>query len=176
MIIFDTETTDLLKPEAADLSWQPHIVEIALLKLDSDYNEVDVYEALLKPGVPLDEEVHKKITKLTNAELENCPTFLELYEELAGFFLGEQIVIAHNLSFDIGVLTTELRRIGKEYAFPYPPQQICTVNLTKHLKGKRLKLTDLYELTFKKELAQTHRAMGDVRALAEICKKRKVGQ
>jgi len=174
MIIFDTETTDLLKPESADLSWQPHVVEIAMLKLDDGFNELDAYEALVKPGIPLDEEVHKNITKLTNEKLEGCPTFLELYAELADFFLGERTLIAHNLTFDLGVLTTELRRINKEAAFPYPPQQICTVNLTKHIKGKRLRLVDLYELKIGKKLKQTHRAMDDVRALAEIVTKMKV--
>ena len=176
MIIFDTETTELLKPEIADLATQPHIVEIALIKVNQDYNEVDRYEALLNPGVPFDEVAHAKITKLTAAQLEAAPTFLELYEEVADFFIGERTMIAHNLEFDRGVLSAELRRIGKEYAFPYPPQQLCTVNLTKHLKGRRLKLVDLYEMTLKKPLAQTHRAMGDAEALLEVVREMKVGQ
>lgn len=175
MIILDTETTDLLKPETADLSWQPHIVEIAMLRLDDKtFAELDAYEALLKPGIPIDEVAHKTITKLTNAQLEGCPTFLELYEELSDFFLGERTLIAHNLAFDLGVLSTELRRINKEYAFPYPPRQFCTVNTTKHIKGRRLKLSELYELKLGKKLQQTHRAMDDARALAEVVTKMKV--
>lgn len=168
MIILDTETTDLLKPEVADLAQQPHMIEIALLKLNDKWKEVDRYEALLKPGVPLDDETHKKITGLTNAELEGCPKFLELYDELVDFCLGERVIFGHNLGFDIGVLVTELRRISRETAFPYPPQQICTIERTKHIRGRRLKLTELYELKLKRPLKQQHRAMSDVEALWEV--------
>lgn len=174
MIIFDTETTSLLMPEVAELSTQPHIVEIAALKLDNKYREVGRYKTLVLPAVPLNEEEHKKITGLTNADLETAPTFLEIYPHLADFFIGQDTIIAHNLEFDKGMLVAELRRIGKEFAFPYPPEQICTVNLTKHLKGHRLKLTELYEIKIGKPLKQLHRAMSDVEALTEIVRKMKL--
>jgi DNA polymerase III subunit epsilon len=175
MIILDTETTDLLKPEGADLSTQPHIIEIAMVQLHhSSYKIVDEYQALLDPGVPLDEETHKKITGLTNADLAGKPNFLELVDEIAEFCRGQEVLIAHNLAFDRGVLVAELKRIGREFSFPYPPKQICTVDSTRHLRGHRLKLTELYELKIGKKLKQTHRAMDDVLALAAIVKEMKL--
>lgn len=174
MIIIDTETTDLLKPEVAELSAQPHIIEIALIKVDHKYKELDAYETLLNPQVPFDEEAHRKMTGITMAMTAKMPTFLESFDTLAGFFIGQNILLAHNLAFDLGVLVCELRRIGKEYAFPYPPNGICTVEATKHLLGRRLKLTELYKKTFDRELKQEHRAMSDARALLEIVRKRKV--
>ena len=170
MVILDCETTELLMPEVADLASQPHIIEIAMLKMTDDYKEVDRYEALINPGVPIDDEQHKKITGLSNADLADAPAFIELLDELRTFFLGEGKMIAHNLEFDLGMLVVELRRVGQEFAFPYPPQQVCTVVNTKHLKGKRLKLTELYEMKIGKPYKQTHRAMDDVLALAEIVK------
>ncbi len=175
MIIFDTETTDLLKPDVADLKAQPDIIEIAMIRLDDvTYEEIDRYGTLLKPSKPLDEETHKTITRLTNADLENAPTFLEIYELLCNYTIGEICIVAHNVIFDLGVLTVELRRIGKEYAFPYPPKQICTVNYTKHLSGRRLRLLELYERKMSKALAQTHRAMDDAEALAELVREIKL--
>lgn len=175
MIIFDTETTDLLKPDIADLSAQPHIIEIAMARVcETTYKVLETYVSLVNPEVPLDEEMHKKISKLTNADLKDQPTFLELYQEIADFYLGEHKWVAHNLEFDKGVLVCELRRIGKEYAFPFPPNQICTVNATKHLKGHRLRLVELYELKLKRKLEQKHRALSDVMALAEIVKEMKL--
>lgn len=174
MLLFDTETTDLLKPDIADLSAQPHIIEIALLKVDKKYKVTDQYEALLKPGALLDEETHKRITGLTNADLADKPLFIEIVDELAEFCLGETTLVAHNMAFDIGVLHCELRRVNREMSFPFPPTQICSVERTKHIKGHRLKLIDLYELMLKKKLKQTHRAMGDVRALLEIVKEMKL--
>lgn len=174
MIIWDTETTGFLKPDVAELGAQPYIVELAMIKVDAEYEIIECYEALLLPGVPLDEEVHKKITGLKNADLADKPTFLELYEEVAGFVLGEDTWVAHNLGFDLGVLVCDLKRIGKEFAFPYPPNGICTVDRTFHMKGHRLKMTDLYELLMKKKLAQSHRAMADALALLEIVRKLKL--
>lgn len=168
MIVLDTETTELQKPEIADLSTQPHIIEIALIKLDPEWREVDRYEALIDPQAPLNSEEHKRITGLTNEVLKGCPTFLELYEELCDFFLGEGVLVAHNAEFDRSNIVCELRRINREFAFPYPPVQICTVERTKHLLGRRLKLTELYEMKLKRKLAQKHRAMADAEALAEI--------
>ena len=175
MIIIDTETTSLLKPEVADLAQQPHIIEIALIRLDEhSYEEVERYDTLLKPGEPLDEDLHKKITGLTNADLEDAPSFLELYDGIADFMLGEQSIIAHNAAFDMGVLVVELRRIGKEFAFPYPPNQVCTVERTKHIKGRRMRLIELYEMKMGKPLKQTHRAMGDAEALADVVRAMKL--
>jgi len=169
MIIFDTETTGLLMPEGAPLIAQPHVIELAMVKLDdSSYKELDRYEALLKPGIDIDEELHARITGLKNSDLADKPTFLELLDEFVEFFIGEEKLIAHNLEFDRGVLVCELSRIGREFSFPYPPMQICTVDRTKHLKGRRLKLTELYELKFDRKLNQKHRAMSDVEALVEI--------
>lgn len=173
MIIFDSETTNLLKTELADIKDQPYIIEIAAVKLDHKYREIDEFETLVKPGIPIDDEEHKKITGLTNADLADKPIFLELYQKLAAFFLGETTMIAHNLPFDHGMLVTEMKRIGKEYAFPWPTNQICTVQQTTHLMGRRLKLTELYEHTMKKKLNQKHRAMADVKALIEVVRKLK---
>lgn len=176
MIIFDTETTSFLKPEVAELKTQPRIIEIAALYVDEakGYKVIEEFHSLLNPEEPLDEETHKQITGLKDADLAAAPTFLEIIDSLCEFFLAERVLVAHNLEFDRGVLASELRRIGRECAFPWPPTQMCTVNLTKHLLGRRMKLTELYELKLKKPLKQTHRAMDDTRALLEIVKEMKL--
>jgi len=174
MLVFDTETTGLLKPEIADLAAQPKIIEIGMVKLDHKYKELGRFDMLLYPGEPIDEEVHKRITGLTNADLEGKPTFLEILPQLAEFMLGERRIVCHNSPFDMGMLRVELERCGAQYAFPWPPEQLCTVQLTKHIKGHRLKLTDLYELKIGKPLKQEHRAMADVKALVAIIKKMKL--
>jgi DNA polymerase III epsilon subunit-like protein len=174
MIILDTETTELQKPDIADLASQPHIIEVALIKLNDKWKEVDRYEALLNPQAPLNNKEHERITGLTEEALKGCPTFLELYEELVDFFVGERVLVAHNLEFDRANLVCELRRIQREFAFPYPPIQICTVERTKHLLGRRLKLVELYEMKMKRKFAQKHRAMPDCEALSEIVREMKI--
>lgn len=172
MILFDTETTSFLKPDVADIKSQPRVIEIAALYVDEakGYKVVEEFHSLLNPEQPLDEVTHSTITGLKDADLASAPTFLEIVDRLAEFFLAERVLVAHNLEFDRGVLAFELKRIGRECSFPWPPTQVCTVNLTKHLQGRRLKLTELYELKLKRPLKQTHRAMDDTRALLEVVK------
>ena len=169
-LVYDTETTGLTLPSTAALEAQPHIIEFAVAVVNTDFPTAivtDEHSWLINPGVPITDEI-TKITGLTDADVKDKPTFAQLLPEITKVFLGAQGLVAHNLPFDLDLLTFELRRIGKERAFPYPPQQLCTVAAYHHLKGRRMKMTELYKHVLGKELAQTHRAMDDVRALVEI--------
>ncbi len=167
-LVFDTETTGLLKPNVADLAQQPKISEFALCELDREYNEVAKHSWLIYPGEDITPEI-TKITGLTNADLAGKPTFIEVLPEIEAAMLGCCRIIAHNMAFDHGMLINELRRLGREHAFPYPPNQVCTVQLANELIfGRRAKMTELYEKVLGRPLAQTHRALDDVMALVDI--------
>lgn len=165
-LIFDTETTGLPAPTAADLKSQPRIIELALVEIVS--GEITREGSwLINPGQSLSAEI-TKITGLTDDDLKGAPQFASALGEISEWFLGAYGLIAHNLPFDLTMLVNELRHLGKEFAFPYPPQQICTVATFEHLKGRRMKMTELYQEVIGRELKQTHRALDDARALAEI--------
>lgn len=167
-LVYDTETTGLLKPEVSDLDQQPKIIEFAVAEIDEAYNIVGEYSWLINPGEEITPTI-TKITGLTNDDLFDKPSFIEVLPEIEEAFMGIDRLMAHNLPFDMGMLTNELRRLGRQYAFPYPPNQVCTVQLANEMiYGRRAKLTELYELTMGKPLAQTHRALDDVRALVEV--------
>lgn len=171
--VFDTETTGLLKPMVSDLSEQPQIIELGLVLIDSKYNIVEEFNWLVNPKRALP-EVITKITGITDEDLFSKWTFLQLLPEIEDAFLGVDKLYAHNMPFDIGMLTNELKRVGREFAFPYPPNQVCTVQLASDLVyGRRAKMTELYKDTLGSELKQTHRALDDVKALLEIIKERK---
>jgi len=170
MIIFDTETTGLLKSSIVDLDQQPKIIEFAAIKLnDQTLEEVDRIEFLVNPGYSLPKEIIK-ITGLNDSDLVDAKPFTDYYEPLVHFFLGEKYLIAHNVSFDVGMLTTELSRMGRLTQFPWPPIQICTVNKTMKIKGYRLKLSILYSHLFGEDFKEAHRAMNDVMALVRCVK------
>lgn len=172
-LVYDTETTGLLKPGIADLASQPKIIEFALVELDDDYNEVGAWAWLINPGESITPEI-TKITGLTDADLLGKPSFIQVLPEIEDVFLGAHRLMAHNLPFDMGMLTNELKRIGREHAFPYPPNQLCTVQLASELiYGRRARMVELYKDTMGVELAQTHRALDDVRALVEIVRARR---
>lgn len=165
MIIFDTETTGLLAPDAAPLIAQPKIIEFAAIKLDDEtFEETGRLEFLCNPGEPL-KEIINKVTGLYDKDLEDKPSFGHYYNDLCEFFIGERNLIAHNINFDVGMLKNDLSRIGKLTSFPWPPNQICTVDASYSIRGRRLKLGILHELVTGQPHEDAHRAMADVEGL-----------
>lgn len=168
MIILDTETTGLLAPSVSDPNKQPRIIDFAAVKIDPMTGaETDRYQTLLNPGVPLPEEI-TKITGYRDEDLKDAPTFEHVLPQLAEFFLGERAMLAHNLPFDHGLMRWELVRSGAEFRFPWPPMQLCSVQLFEAEFGRRMKLVQLYKAKLGRDLDQKHTAMADVEALLEI--------
>ena len=164
IILFDTETTGLLKPEPASLNQQPYITEFYGCKVNEEFQLLEELESFVKPPIPIPEEVIR-ISKITDEMVKNAPIFPEFYAELARFFTGVDLVVAHNLPFDLGILNNELRRINKTLKFPWPRHHACTVEKSMHLRGHRLKLAQLHEIALGKSFKDAHRAKQDVHAL-----------
>lgn len=172
MIVFDTETTGLVKNESLPLDKQPKIIEFGAIKVDSDLKEIDRIEFLVNPGEKL-EPIITKITGIKDSDLKDESPFVEYYGALCNFFLGEDTMAAHNLPFDRSLLLFELQRIGKQYQFPWPSYHICTVERTTSITGKYMKLEALYQHYFKEDPKQTHRAIEDVELLLKVMRKMK---
>lgn len=165
MIIFDTETTGLVQPEAMPLSKQPQIIEFAAIKIDDiTLEEKGRLEFLCNPGKPLTPEI-VKITKITDAMLKGKKGFDCHAQQLIEFMFGERTIIAHNVAFDMSMLRLEARRLDLLSKTPWPPNQVCTVEASMPLKGFRLNLTKLHLHCMGKDFPQAHRAMADVEAL-----------
>jgi len=169
IVLLDFETTGLILPSSSDVELQPRIIEIGALKVNDDMEVVGELSELIDPQQLISDEI-TRITGIKQGELKGKRTVEEVIPEWAEFFLGARTLVAHNLAFDRDMLYFELLRTGWERRFPFPPNQICTVDSTMHIKGRRMKLTELYQHTQNKPLAQTHRALDDVRALFECYK------
>lgn len=174
MIIFDTETTGLLKPGVVPLDQQPEVIEFAAIKLDADLQEVDRLHFNCCPRtLPLDPKI-EKITGLTTEMIRPCPRFSSYTMGLIGMFLGERQLVAHNIAFDVEVLHLELQRLGMATRFPWPPMQIDTVELTMDLEGidrkksPRLSLGQLYSAATGRAPETKHRALSDVESLVTV--------
>jgi len=163
-LAFDTETTGLLKSDSNDIKEQPYIIEFYACKLDDDFNLLDEYETFIKPPVPITQTI-TKITGITEDDVKDAPTFLDVYEEIGSFFVGVDEVIAHNLPFDRSMLANELIRINKLINFPWPMKHTCTVEMSMGIEQRRLTLNSLHEYATGKPMAKAHRAKGDVFAL-----------
>lgn len=175
--IFDTETTGLIKPKAADMIQQPHITEIYCLKVRQEFVDgewqfdlLNDFDQLLKVPVPLS-DVITRITGLTDNMLADKPTFKEIYPSLAEFMTGTDRLVAHNLAFDSSMLANELVRINKVIKFPWPRDYCCTVEKSLFIEQRRMSLTKLHEHLFGEGFADAHRAKNDVLPLYRCYKK-----
>lgn len=167
MIAGDFETTGLLKPDLIDARLQPCITELYFCKFDYTGKIMAEFETFVRPPVPIPENVIE-ITGITNEMVADAPTFVEVYDDLCAFFLGEDTFFAHNCSYEIGVLSCELSKYDLEFRFPWPKNQICTVEVAYPIQNKRLKLGDLYKIATGKEMGFAHRAKADVVAMVEV--------
>jgi DNA polymerase III epsilon subunit-like protein len=166
----------LLRPSATELYLQPFIIEICAIKFNDVFEVVDKFTTFVKPPVPIPDEVID-ITKITNEMAKDAPPFALVYDDLCDFFLGETDMYAHNCSFDATMILNELRRMGMETKFPWPKNQICTVEKSYPIMNKRLNLRKLYEIaTGEAEFPNAHRAESDVMAMIECIKWMKENQ
>lgn len=167
-LLFDWETTGLTLHPDADRNKQPRAIEFGgiLVELAPGCRIVEEASILIDPGVSLPPEI-VKITGLTDADLEGAPNFVGALPQLRRLFAEATVIVAHNLPFDRSILRYELERAGIT-DFPWPARELCTVGLYRDDWGRNPKLLELYQHVLGRPLAQTHRALDDVRALLEI--------
>jgi len=169
-VLFDNETTGLLRPSPAPITEQPYIIEFYGVAIDDKtFKVIEEYECLIKPPVPVSDEI-TRITKISQDMVEDEDFFISHYEGIANLFLGAERMVAHNLSFDRSMLANELIRIDKLINFPWPIQHVCTVERSLDLEGYRLNLAKLYKKATGKDHEGAHRAKADVEALVECYK------
>ena len=142
-LIFDTETTDI----------NGYAIEISLIIANLDettkeFEPISYFATAVNPTVPVNPRV-KKIFGIDENALQEFPTFKELWKgKLEELFKTADIIVAHNIPFDLTVLQRELNRyqIGNLKASPkdYTERNcFCTCNDTVSLFRKKLKLQEL---------------------------------
>jgi DNA polymerase III epsilon subunit-like protein len=166
--ILDTETTGLPLHPAAPLENQPHLIEVGSIITDGK-DIIEVFEFICNPRIAI-EQIITDITGLTNDDLRDQPPFEHYLPQLQEHFAKVDAVIAHNLSFDRGMFEFDLRRLGLTLTdIRWPSIEICTVEQSFPLYGRRMKLQELYSQLVG-PYVQKHRAVDDARLLHEVCK------
>ena len=166
IVVYDTETTGLTLHPHAPIEKQPKIIEFGAVVLEQG-EAVEEHSFIINPGERISEEIIK-ITGITNDDLHGKLPFQEYIPRMGEIFGSCSGVMAHNLPFDKAMLMNDLKRCGAWDGFPWPERETCTVGLYKEQWGRNPKLLELYEDVMGKPLAQTHRALDDVKALVEI--------
>jgi DNA helicase II / ATP-dependent DNA helicase PcrA len=158
VIVLDFETTGL-RPE------RDEIIEIACQRWSRDL-QLDEFHRLLRPTVApgASTAVHGlDAERLQREGQEPAEALRDLLD-----YLGDALIIGHNIDFDLGMLAAQARRLD----LPLPPLNACdTLRLARRVLGRgSLRLGDLRE-RLALPSAPTHRAMDDVQTTAELLRR-----
>ena len=159
-VVLDLETTGL-NPQ-----WDS-IIEIGLIKIEKG-QEINRFESLVNPGFNIDPFI-TELTGITNKMLKKAPEFEDIEEKILDF-IGQNIIVGHNVNFDINFLYDTLfehKRIKLQNNF------VDTMRLSRRLlpelEHHRLQdLASYYHLT-----DNFHRAIGDCNVTLAILSKLK---
>lgn len=124
LLFFDTETTDI-KPERGS------ICQISYITVDTSFKPAKTegknFFFTVEDMSPGAEEVHGfSLEKLY--ELSEGLYFEDLCHQFINDFKNADIIIGHNVAFDIKFLTHELDSLGESF---YPKKSFCTMNYYK---------------------------------------------
>lgn len=154
--IFDFETTGMS-------GRQDKVIEIGMVKIRNG-KIAETFSSFINPGRPIPYFI-TKLTGITNADVENAPFFDEVFNRMKEF-IGDAVLIAHNLSFDHSFLKHEC--VNAELEFP-SNDAVCTLRLARkiypHFPSKSLgNLTKSLKIRHR----DIHRGLGDSMATAKI--------
>lgn len=171
-LAFDTETTGLTRNRKVALDKQPEVIEYCGILFDLDSGKIErESEMLIKPSITkkLPDEI-VKITGITDNLLANAEPFTFHAKQIKDELEKADLVIAHNVTFDREMIDIEMERLGKAIQWP---ETLCTVEASKSLTGRFMKLSSLYTHLFGEAFSGAHRALVDTKALVRIALKLK---
>ena len=181
----DTETTGLPINDNlpyTELDNWPYIVQVALIIEDDNYGVLARRNIILKPDGYVIPESSTKVHGISNEragkngeDRDKVISFLDLV------LYNSDIIIGHNVSFDLNVIKSEIIRVkGRENALFEQKEHgiidtmkmgmnICKIpNLSFHTRlsqpYKYPKLDELYYQLFNKNFDNQHDAMADIQA------------
>lgn len=129
----------------------------------NEHGIVDEFYSLINPLMEFT-SFNTYIHGITEDDVTDAPTFPELWATLRSY-LDNNLVIAHNASFDMSVLRNTL----DHFDLAYPElDYLCTVNISKkvwpNLRNHKLNtVADYHQITF-----DHHQALEDARVAAKI--------
>ena len=155
-VVIDLETT------GANCQ-KDQIIEIGMVKIEN-LKVIDEFHQLIKPKVHIPPFV-QKLTSLSPKKLANAPSIETTIDDIL-LFIGDSIVVAHNISFDFPFLNSVLRRLKKP---ELKNHSLCTHIMSQNLLPTALSSNLKYvSHLFGIPLKKAHQAIEDARACGQI--------
>ncbi len=157
-VCFDLETTGLSAKYDS-------IIEFGAVRVQNGA-VLDRLQMFIKPPFPIPPIISRK-TNITDAMVKDALPFSECAERILAW-IGDDVLVAHNASFDYYFLNDELRRIGLP---PLKNTVVDTLDMARAiLKERRLyrlgSISRYYHIDYDEEVA--HRADYDAEVLAGV--------
>lgn len=134
------------------------MVRVVALELAEEKN------ILIDPEQKIPEFI-QKLTSIKQKDVKGQPKIEEVIDDVIEF-IGDDIIVAHNTSFDVPFLNSVLRRLGRE---ELKNKVICTNVMTKHMIPDIMNSNLNYMSSlFNIEHSNAHRAHDDARATAKL--------
>lgn len=156
-VVLDFETTGLDKV-------YDKIIEIAAIRY-VDGKETKKYVTLVNPQCSIPAEA-TAVHHITNSMVRNAPLEKEAIPKLINF-IGDSLVVGHNVNFDVGFLEIAAQRHGLSVKYDYIDTLSVSKKMFPGLPNYKLG-TIANSLNF--DTSKLHRAEADVYVCAEIIK------
>lgn len=177
ILFFDTETTGVPKNYKAsykDTENWPRLVQLGYVAYDGD-DEVLSHEFVVIPvGYEISPEVSRVHGITQEAALRDGESLAQVLSEFRSAVIWADMLVGHNLNFDMNVLGCEYVRMGGDNPLIEKKVYDTMLKSTPLLKlpgkfgnYKWPKLQELYQFLFNEPLAQTHTALDDIRQTAK---------
>ncbi len=157
-ISFDLETTGLSVMD-------DDIIEFGAVRITNG-QESGRLQSLIKPNKRISQKI-TNLTHITNEDVKDAITIEEFIPKILEFF-GDDVLVAHNATFDVGFVNEVLNRHGYEpLKNPSVDSLALAWKLLPNLKGYRLgNVARSYRIAYDGDIA--HRADYDAEVLANV--------
>lgn len=158
--VLDVETTGL-SPAQGD-----RVVEIAVVILDEQFRVVRMFDSLVNPRRSIPSQV-TQIHGISNHAVRSAPTFGDLLPDLMACLSDTTHLVAHNISFDLGFLQSELSECGTD--MPQTFGRLCTMQIARRKRvAHNAKLSSVATALRIPTIAEAHRAIVDAAITARV--------
>ena len=179
-LVIDCETTglpprDRNAPIRNVGNW-PHVIQLAWALFDETQTEAETTACLIRPeGFVIPDDAQRIHNISTERALSEGRDLTEVLQELYSATAKAEFLVAHNLDFDLNVISAEYLRIGLEPPFVRfrGEKRICTMKKSTkfcEIAGERgykwPKLAQLHQRLFGCDFEEAHDAGADVAACA----------
>lgn len=139
------------------------IIEIGMVRV-KERKITEKKSFLINPETVIPDFI-QKLTKISQASVKDSPIIEDVIDDIISF-IGDDIIVAHNTSFDVPFLNGTILNLGRE---KLQNKVICTNVMTKHLIPEILSSNLNYmSRLFNINHSKAHRAHDDALATAKL--------